>query len=117
MTSVGAEIGQEVSEEVPISRLNDVLGQSRYRKEEEVPGLPELARVVQSLPEPPRMGRVEDGESVDHLGVVHRGGPGDGSAPIVTDQHRRLSTEFSDEVADVGGEQVDGVGLEALWLR
>src|SRR6185295_11057473 len=26
-------------------------------------------------------------------------------------------TEFSDEAADVGGEQVDGVSLEALWLR
>jgi hypothetical protein len=30
---------------------------------------------------------------------------------------RGLGTEFSDEVADVGGQQVDGVGLEALWLR
>jgi hypothetical protein len=35
----------------------------------------------------------------------------------VTDQERRLGTEFADEAADVGGEQVDGVGLEALWLR
>jgi hypothetical protein len=35
----------------------------------------------------------------------------------VTDQQRRFGTAFSDEVADVGGEQVDGVGLEALWLR
>jgi hypothetical protein len=93
------------------------LWHSRYRKEEEVPGLPELVRVVQSLRESPRMGRVEDGESVDHLGVVHRGRPGDGSAPVVTDQHRGLGTEFSDETADVGGEQVDGVILEALWLR
>ena len=108
---------QEVSEEVPVPRVHHVLGQSRYRKEEEVPGLPELARVVQSLLEPPRMGRVEDGESVDHLGVVHRGGPGDASAPVVTDQQRGLGTEFSDEAADVGGEQVDGVGFEALWLR
>ena len=39
------------------------------------------------------------------------------SAPVVTDQQRGLGTEFSDEAADVGGEQVDGVGLEALWLR
>ena len=60
------------------------------------------------------MGRVEDGESVDHLGVVHRGRPGDGSAPVVTDQQRGPGTEFSDQAADVGGEQVDGVGLEAL---
>jgi hypothetical protein len=30
---------------------------------------------------------------------------------------RGLGTEFSDESADVGGEQVDGVVLEALWLR
>src|SRR5262245_59352744 len=108
---------QEVSEEVPVSGGHDVLGQSRYRKEKEVPGLPELVRVVQSLLEPPRMGGVEDGESVNHLGVVHRGGPGDGSAPVVTDQQRGLSTEFSDEAADVVCEQVDGVGFEALRLR
>ena len=73
--------------------------------------------MVQSLRESPWMGRVEDGESVDHLRVVHRGGPGDASAPVVTDQHRGVGTEFSDESADVGGEQVDGVGLEALRLR
>src|SRR5207248_7829824 len=77
---------QEVSEEVPVSGVDDVLGRSGYRKEEEVPGLPELARVLQSLRESSRMSRVEDGESVDHLGVVHRGGPGDASAPVVTDQ-------------------------------
>jgi hypothetical protein len=108
---------QEVSEEVPVSGMHDLLGQSRYRKEEEIPGLPELARVVQSLLEPPRMGRVEDGESVDHLRVVHRDGPGDASAPVVTDQKRGLGTELPDESADVGGEQVDAVVLEILWLR
>jgi SnoaL-like polyketide cyclase len=54
------------------------------------------------------MGRVEDGESIDYLGVVHCGGPGDGSAPVVTDQHRGLSPEFSDKTADVVGEQVGG---------
>src|SRR2546425_10148369 len=106
-----------MSEEVPVSGVHHVLGQSRYRKEEEVPRLPELVRVFQSLLESPRMGCVEDGESVDHLGVVHRGGPGDASAPVVTDQHRGLGTELSDETADVGGEQVDGVVLEGLWLR
>src|SRR3954451_10473576 len=37
---------QEVSEEVPVSRLHHALGHSRYREEEEVPGLPELARMV-----------------------------------------------------------------------
>ena len=73
--------------------------------------------MVQSLREPPRMSGVEDGESVDHLGVVHRGRPGDGSAPVVTDQQRGLGTEFSYESADVSGEQVDAVGLEVLWLR
>ena len=35
----------------------------------------------------------------------------------MTDQRRGLGTEFSDQTADVGGEQVDGVRLEALWLR
>src|SRR6185369_5524206 len=83
----------------------------------EVPRLPQLARVVQSLGESPRMRRVEDGEPVDHLGVVHRDCPGDASAPVVTDQERGLGTELSDQAADVVREQVDGVGLEALWLR
>ena len=108
---------QEVSEEVPVSGGHDVLGQSRRRKKEEVPGLPQLVRVVQSFLKPPRMGRVEGGESVDHLGVIHRRGPGDAPAPVVTDQPRRLGTAFSDEAADIGGEQVDGVGLVALRLR
>jgi len=35
----------------------------------------------------------------------------------VTDQERGLGTELSDQAADVVREQVDGVGLEALWLR
>jgi len=35
----------------------------------------------------------------------------------VPDQQRGLRTEFSDEASDVGGEQVDGVGLEVLRLR
>jgi hypothetical protein len=63
------------------------------------------------------MSRVEDGEPVDHLGVVHRGRPGDRPAPIVADQRRRFGTELSDQAADIGGEQVDAVGLEALRLR
>jgi hypothetical protein len=63
------------------------------------------------------MSRVEDGEPLDHLGMVHCDGPGDASAPVVTDQQRRLGTEFPNEAADVGGEQVDGVILEALRLR
>jgi hypothetical protein len=50
------------------------------------------------------MGRVEDGELVDHLGVVHGNGPGDGAAPVVTDQPRGLLTELSDQAADVVGE-------------
>jgi hypothetical protein len=57
------------------------------------------------------MGRVENGEPVDDLRVVHRGGPGDGSAPVVTDQQGGLGTELPDEAADVVGEQVDTVGL------
>src|SRR6187397_823037 len=63
------------------------------------------------------MGRIEDREAVDDLRMIHRDGPGDASAPIVTDQERGLGTELSDEAADVVGEQVDAVGLEALRLR
>ena len=40
---------QEVSEEVPVSGVHHALGQSRNCKEEEVPGLPKLVRVAQSL--------------------------------------------------------------------
>jgi hypothetical protein len=35
----------------------------------------------------------------------------------VTDQLRGLGAELADEAADVVGEQVDAVGLEALRLR
>src|SRR6476661_2521123 len=63
------------------------------------------------------MGGVEDGESIDDLRMVHRGGPGDGSTPVVTDQERGFSTKLLDEIADVGGEQIDSVRLESLWLR
>ena len=63
------------------------------------------------------MGRVEDGEAVDDLRMIHRDGPADASAPVVTDQERGLGTELSDEAADVVREQVDPVGLEALRLR
>jgi hypothetical protein len=48
-----------------------------------------------------------------HLGVVHGGGPGDASAPVVTDQQRGLGAAFVDEIVDVGGELVGVVGLDA----
>ena len=73
--------------------------------------------MVQSLREPPRMGRVEDREPVDDLRMIHRSGPRDGSAPVVTHQQRGLGTKLSDETANVGGEQIDAVSLESLGLR
>lgn len=39
------------------------------------------------------------------LGVVHRGLPGDGTAPVVTDQHGRLGVAFADQTDDVGHQQ------------
>ena len=63
------------------------------------------------------MGRVEDGQPVDDLGVVHRGGPGGGSAPVVTHQQRGLGTAFVDEIADVGGQLVGVIGRDAIRLR
>ena len=63
------------------------------------------------------MGRVEDREPVDDLRMIHRSSPGDGSAPVVTDQVRGLGTKLSDETANVGGEQIDAVSLESLRLR
>ena len=107
---------QEVPEEVPVPGVHDVLGQSRNREEEEVPGLPELARVVQALLELPRVGCVQDRKPVDHLRVVHRQRPGDRPAPVVTDQQRGLGAALCDQAADVLREQVAGVGLEALRL-
>src|SRR6516225_3364911 len=100
-----------------VTGMHHVLGQRRDREEEEVPGLAELARMVQSLLKPPWMGRVENGKSVDHLGMIHRDRPGDASAPVVTDQPGGLSTELPDEALDVGGQQVDAVILEAIRLR
>jgi len=63
------------------------------------------------------MGRVEDREAVDRLGVIHRDGPGDAAAPVVTGQQRGLGAAFLDQAPDVVGEQVHPVGLEAVWLR
>ena len=102
---------------MPAVGVHDGLGQVREVKEEEVPGLAELARVVQSLRQLPRMGRVEDGQPVHDLGILHRGGPGDGAAPVVTDQQRRLGAAFVDEAADVGGQLVGVVGLDPLRPR
>src|ERR671930_399483 len=55
----GACVLQKVPEEVPVSEVHHLFWQSWYREEEEVPGLPQLVRVVQSLREPTRMRRVE----------------------------------------------------------
>jgi hypothetical protein len=73
--------------------------------------------VVQSLGELPRVGGVEDGEPVHDLGVVHRGGPGDGSAPVVTGQQRGLGAALVDQIADVGGQLAGVVGRDAVRLR
>jgi hypothetical protein len=62
------------------------------------------------------MGRVEDGQPVHDLGVVHRGGPGHASAPVVTGQQRGSGAAFVDEAADAGGELVGVVGLDAVRL-
>ena len=63
------------------------------------------------------MGRVEDGQPVYDLGVAHRGGPGDASAPVVTDQQRGLGTAFVDETDDVGSQMVGVVGRDAVRFR
>ena len=110
-------VAQEVLEELPVLRAHVVLGQVWEREVEEVPGPRELAGVAQSLVELARMGRVEDDQTVHDLGVVHRRGPGGGSAPVVTDQQRGLGAAFADEIAHVGGQLVGGVSREAVGLR
>ena len=112
-----AGVAQEVPEEMPVVGVHDGFGQVGEVEEEEVPGLAELARVVQSLRELPRVGRVEDSQPVHDLGMVHRGGPGDAAAPVVTGQHRGLGAAFADQVPDVGGQQADVVGGDAVRLR
>ena len=99
---------------MPAVSVHHGLGQLREAEEEEVPGLAELARVVESLRELPRVGRVEDGQAVHHLGVSHGSGPGHAAAPVVTDQQRRLGAAFLDKAADVGGQMVGVIGLDAL---
>jgi hypothetical protein len=50
---------QEVPEEVPVAGVHDRFGQVGEVEEEEIPGPAELARVVQSLRQLARVGRVE----------------------------------------------------------
>src|SRR3954466_16168628 len=73
--------------------------------------------VAQFLVELARMGCVEDGQTVDDLGVVHRRSPGGGSAPIVADEQRRLGTAFVDEIAHVVAQLAGGVRRGAVGLR
>ena len=73
--------------------------------------------MVQSLQELPRVGHVEDGQPLHHLWVTHHSVPGDGSAPVVPDQQRGLGTTFVDEIADVVGQLVAVVGMDAVRLR
>ena len=62
------------------------------------------------------MGRVEDGQPVDDLGVVHRERPGGGPTPVVADHERGLGAALLDETADVGGQLVGAVGGDAVRL-
>ena len=110
-------VAQEVLEEAPMVGAHDGFGQLREVEEKEIPGLAELPGVVQPLRQLPRMGRVQDGQPVHHLGEVHRGGPGDGSAPVVTDQQRGLGPAFVDQAADVGGQLTGVVRGDAVRLR
>src|SRR5580658_3419749 len=109
-----AGVVEEVPEEVPVVGVHDGFGQVREVEEEEVPGPAELARVVQSLRQLPRVGRVEDGQPVHDLGVVHREGPRDRAAPVVTDQQRGLGAAFTDQAGDVVGQRADVVGRDAI---
>jgi hypothetical protein len=93
------------------------VGELRNVEEEEVPGPAELVRVMQTLRELPWMGRVENGQPVHDLGVIHRGGPGDGSAPVMTDQQRGFGAAFADQAADVVGQLVDVIGRDAVRAR
>ena len=107
---------QEVPEEVPVVGVHDRFGQVGEVEEEEVPGLAELPGVVQSLRQLARVGRVQDGQPVHHLGAGHRGGPGDRPAPVVPGQHRGPGAAFADQAGDVGGQLPGVVGVHAVRL-
>ena len=109
-------VAQEVLQELPVVGLRVVLGQIRELEVEEVPGPSQLAGVAQPLVELARMGRVEDGQPVDDLGMVHRERPGGGSTPVVADHERGLGAALLDEPADVGGQLVGAVGGDAVRL-
>jgi hypothetical protein len=89
-------VTQEIPEEMPIVGVHGM-----------VKSLRELARVAGA----------ETRQPVYDLGVIHRGGLRGRSAPVVTDQQRGLSTALVDEIADVGGELIDVVRIDAVWPR
>jgi hypothetical protein len=69
--------------------------------------------MLQPLVQPARVRRVQDGQAIHDLGVVHRGSPGNGSAEVVTRQQGRLGAELPNEPADVAGRRVRAVGIDA----
>jgi hypothetical protein len=107
----------EVPEEVPVVGVHNGFGQLRESEEEEEPGPAELVRVVQTLRELPRMGCVEDRQPVHDLWVLHRGGPGGGSAPVVADHQRRFGATFVDQAPDVVRQHVGVVGSDVVRAR
>ena len=62
------------------------------------------------------MRRVEDGQPVDDLGVVHRERPSGGAAPVVAHHQRGLGAALVDETVDVGRQLAGAVGADAVRL-
>jgi hypothetical protein len=65
------------------------LGQPGKLEGEHVPAAAQLAGVAQAREEADGMGRVEDHQSLDALGVVHGQQPGQGAAPVVAGDRGR----------------------------
>jgi hypothetical protein len=85
-------------------------GQPRQLEEEHVPASLELVGVPEVFEERQRVGRVEDGEPLELVGVAHGEGPGDAAAPVVPDHRRRpLLSELLDAARDVAPEAAHAI--------
>ncbi len=105
----------------PIARawpsFEQELGQPGDLEEEHVPAARELARApAQALRHHRRMRAVEHGELARHRRPLHGDGPGDGAAPVVSDDRRIAFAEGVDQSLDVGDQLGHGVRRHAGGL-
>jgi hypothetical protein len=79
-------------------------GQPRGLEGEDVPAAAQLSGAAQALEEADRMGRVEDHQPLDALGVVHGQQPGQPAAPVVAGDRGRADAQGHDQVGHLLGQ-------------